>query len=269
MVDGKGKVVVITGAANGLGKALAIEYYHQGYHLALIDIDKEGLEKLHEELALNSHVSIHIADVADEQQVLLIKEAILQYHERVDMLINNAGISISAKFEQMNLSDFHRLWDVNFRGTVNCCKHFLHELRQQPQAQIVNIVSMFAFMGFPGKTAYGASKAAIAGFSEALRTELMKTNVKVSLVIPPPLHTNIVKNGVHIDDEKREKEITFLEKNGMPLDIAAKKIVQQVNKGKSYVTIDFKTKAAILVSKLFPSLMQYFVNKSSKDLGLK
>jgi short-subunit dehydrogenase len=269
MVDGRGKVVVITGAANGLGKALAIEYYNQGYHLALIDIDKEGLQQLHEELGLNSHVSIHLADVADEQQIQLAKEAILQYHERVDLLINNAGISISVKFEQMNLTDFRRLWDVNFWGTVNCSKHFLPELRQQPQAQIVNIISMFAFMGFPGKTAYGASKAAIVGFSEALRTELMKTNIKVSLVIPPPLHTNIVMNGVHIDDDKRAKEDMFLQKNGMPLDVAAQKIVQQVKKGKRCITIDLKTRLAVWMSKIFPSMMQYFVNKSSKDLGLK
>jgi short-subunit dehydrogenase len=172
------------------------------------------------------------------------------------------------KFDQMNLSDFRRLWDVNFWGTVNCCKHFLPELRQQPKAQIVNIISIFAFMGFPGKTAYGASKNAIVGFSEALRTELMKTNVRVSLVVPPPLHTNIVKNGVHTDEDKRAKENAFLQKNGMPLDVAAKKIVQQVGKNMRIVTIDLKTRLAVLASKLFPSLMQYLINKGSRDLDI-
>lgn len=226
------------------------------------------MEKLHQELDLNSHVSIHVADVADEQQVQIAKEQILQYHERVDMLINNAGISISMSFEQMDLNDFRRLWDVNFWGMVNFTKHFLPELKQQPQAMIVNVISMFAFMGFPGKTAYGASKRAIDGFSAALRTELRNTGVKLTLVIPPPLYTDIVKNGVHIDEEKRAKEIAFLKNNGMPLDKAAKKIVQQLRRNKPYVIIGWKTKAAVWGSKLFPSLIQYFTIKSSRDLGI-
>lgn len=263
MVDGKGKVVVITGAANGLGKALALELYNNGCHLALIDIDKQGLEKLHTELNLNSHVSIHVVDVSDEQQVALAKEQILQYHQRVDMLINNAGISVSMQFEQMKLDDFRRLWDVNFWGTVNCCKHFLPELRLQPQTGIVNIISIFAFIGFPGKTAYGASKAAITGFSEALRTELMRTNVRLSLVIPPPLFTDIVKSGVHTSEEKRAKEIAFLQKNGMPLDKAAKKIVAQITQGKPRIIIDLKTRLAYISCRLFPSLVRFFTSRRS------
>jgi short-subunit dehydrogenase len=263
MFNLKDKVVVITGAANGLGKVLALELYNNGSHLALIDIDKLGLEKLHVELNLNSHVSIHVADVSDEQQVAIAKEQILQYHQKVDMLINNAGISVSMQFEQMNLDDFRKLWDVNFWGTVNCCKHFLPVLRQQPQGAIVNVISIFAFMGFPGKTAYGASKAAITGFSEALRTELMKTNVRLSLVIPPPLHTDIVKRGIHTSEEKRAKEIAFLQKNGMPLDRAAKKIAAQITQGKPRIIIDFKTRLAYIASRLFPSLVRFFTSRRS------
>src|SRR5882757_5972442 len=113
------KVAVITGAANGLGKALAAELSKQGCHLALLDIDGKGLEELKETM-YNHHqkISIHTVDISREQQIIVARAEILQEHKRVDILVNNAGVSISQPFDQLSLADFQWLFDTNFWGTV-------------------------------------------------------------------------------------------------------------------------------------------------------
>ena len=144
------KVAVVTGSAGGLGQALARELHRRGCHLALLDIDYQGLVALKDALETGERrITIHPTDVAREQDVLSARADILALHGRVDILINNAGISISRAFGRMSLPDYKRLFDVNFWGTVYCTRHFLPELQQQPDGHLVNIVSDFALMGFP------------------------------------------------------------------------------------------------------------------------
>ncbi len=122
----KNKVAIITGSANGLGKALAKEFFKQGCHLALIDIDVKGLESLKAELKNTiQKISIHVADISQEQQVIAARQEIIDTHQKVDIVINNAGISISQPFQQVDLEEYKHLIDVNFWGTVYCSKYFL------------------------------------------------------------------------------------------------------------------------------------------------
>jgi short-subunit dehydrogenase len=263
MTDLKDKVVVVTGAAKGLGKALAAEFCRYGCHLALIDIDLIRLERTKSELQTPGQtITIHQADVSVEENIINARLDILNIHKHVDILVNNAGISISQNFEQIDLADYRQLFDVNFWGTVYPSKHFLPDLKKQEDTRLVNIISDFAFMGFPGKTAYGSSKSAVLGFTNALKTELADTNVKVCFVVPPPLDTELIKNGKHIDDKKRENEARFLEKNGLPLDKTANRIVKQIRKGKYRIIIGRMMFWVDIAARLFPTLLHRLIGKN-------
>lgn len=265
--DLKNKVVIITGSAGGLGKALAAEFYKQGCHLALLDTDTAGLEKTKLEIDRGTQkITLHICDVSDEQNIISVREDILLNHTTIDILVNNAGISISQSFEKMDLEDYKNIMNVNFWGTVYCTHCFLPDLKKQKESHLVNIISDFAFMGFPGKTAYGSSKSAIMGFTGSLKTELYESGVKVSLVVPPPLDTGLVKNNKHIDSEKRELEAKFLEKRGLPLDKTARKIVRRIRKGKYRIIIGAMMQCIDIIARFFPTLLNRILAKNKKRI---
>lgn len=259
----KNKVVVITGAANGLGKALAVEFQRRGCHLALLDRDVQGLERVRDELAANGPtVTVHPVDVSSEQDIRAARLDILRMHGGIHVLVNNAGISISQNFEQMDLTDYRALFNVNFWGTIYCAKHFLPDLKRQNQSRLVNVISDFAFMGFPGKTAYGASKSAVLGFTNALKTELSGTTVRVCYVVPPPLDTGLVKNGKHTDEAKRAREARFLEKHGLPLEKTARAIATQIGRGKFRIIIGTMMFWIDLAARGFPTLLHDLIGKN-------
>jgi len=267
MTEFKDKSVVVTGAANGLGKALAIEFLNQGCHLALIDIDFAGLQNLLVILNRKEQlVTIHQADISNEESIIKTRLEILNTHKQIDILVNNAGISINQYFEHIDLVDYKMLFDTNFWGTVYCTKHFLPDLKSQNDSRVVNIISDFALMGFPGKTAYGSSKSAVWGFTNALKTELADTSVKVCMVIPPPLDTGLVRDGKHIDDKKKQTEARFVQKHSRPLDTTAKKIVQQIRKGKFRIVIGAMMFGIDLISRLFPTLLHTVIGKYKKRI---
>lgn len=259
------KVAVVTGSAGGLGQTLARELHRRGCHLALLDIDYQGLVALKDDLETGERrITIHSTDIAREQDVLSARADILAQHGHVDILINNAGISISQTFDRMALPDFERLFDVNFRGTVYCTKHFLPDLQHQSGSHLVNIVSDFALMGFPGKTAYASSKAAVTGFTNVLKTELAGTGVRVSLVIPPPLDTGLVAASLHESDDKRNKEAAFLKKHGMATDKAARIIVRRFSKGEYRIVVGALMYWIDAMSRLFPTAVHWLIGKGKK-----
>lgn len=267
MTDLKDKVAVITGSANGLGRALATEFYRQGCHLALIDINLSGLEKLKSDLQNgNQIITIYQTDISNEKEIITTRQEIINQHQHIDILVNNAGISISQTFDQIDLADYKRLIDINFWGTVYCSKHFLKDLKQQENSRLVNIISDFALMGFPGKTTYSSSKSAVMGFTNSLKTELADTTVKVCLVIPPPLDTGLVVNSKHIDDSKKQNETNFLKKNGMSLDKAAKHIISKIKPGKYRIVVGTRMFWIDIASRLFPTTIHNFIGKNKKRL---
>ena len=261
------KVIVITGAANGLGKALAIEYARLSAHLALIDIDTIGLNLLLQQLYHPTHrITIHTTNIANEQEIIATHQEIIKHHGYVDILINNAGVSISQVFEHLQIKDIHHLIDINFYGVLLCTKYFLPDLQKRKTAHIVNICSSFASLGFPGKTIYSASKNAIVGLTNALMTELFGSNVFISLVIPPPLETGLVSNGKHINENKKSLEILFVKRYSMPLDIAAKDIVTQVSKKKFRIVIGWRTKIVDCIVRIFPTLSHQILGRFKRFL---
>jgi short-subunit dehydrogenase len=192
-------VAVVTGAASGIGHALAVRLAQEGASLAIADIRvaelNEAARRLKSMGGSSSKVTAHIVDVSDKERVGEFAREVVEEHERVHLLINNAGVGLFGTAEQLSIEDIEWLMGVNFWGVVYGVKHFLPILRRQPEGHIVNVSSVFGIVGPAGHSAYAASKFAVRGFTEALRHELAGSSVKVSVVHPGGVKTNIANNG--------------------------------------------------------------------------
>jgi len=190
------KVFVVTGGGNGIGRELVLALLSKGARVAAVDISEKGLLET-VELA-GSHkdrLSTHVVNIADRAAVDALPDAVLAVHKTVDGLINCAGIIQKfVKFKDLPMSEVDRMINVNFYGTVNMTKAFLPHLMNRPEAHIVNVSSMGGFLPVPGQALYGASKAAVKLFTEALYAEMMGTNVHVTIVFPGAIQTNIAAN---------------------------------------------------------------------------
>ncbi|MCX2978867.1 SDR family NAD(P)-dependent oxidoreductase [Candidatus Marimicrobium litorale] len=254
------KVVVITGAASGIGQALARAIAARGAVLALVDIDESGLQAISEELSkTGSTVSSHRADVSDRASMEQLPSAIVTAHGSIDVLINNAGVSVGAMFDDHSIEDAEWLLDINLKGLIYGCKFFLPYLKQSPEAHIVNLSSMFGFFSMPGQAMYSASKAGVRGFSEALWTELASTTVRVTTVHPGTIRSNVIRTSRMLDADAQAKASELQEKYGMPTDKAAEKIVRAVERKKLRVIVGADAHIAEFLKRIFPVSFQRFI----------
>src|ERR1700722_17895502 len=166
--------VAVTGAASGIGRALAIELAARGADLALADRDEAGLQSAAAEIAKGStrKVSLHRVDIGDSEAVTAFARVAVAAHPALNIVINNAGVALLGQFHEIDQAQMEWLFNINFWGAVNATRAFLPHLSGQKAAHIVNVSSIFGIMAPPGQTAYSAAKFAIRGFSEALRHEL-------------------------------------------------------------------------------------------------
>jgi len=254
-----GGVAVITGAASGIGAALAARLARRGMHLALVDLNAAGLEATATPArAAGVRVSTHVLDVADHAAVAALPAAVLAQHPRVSVLVNNAGVALGGLFEQVDADDFDWLMAINFGATVRLTRAFLPALAREPAAQLVNVSSIFGIIAPPAQTAYSASKFAVRGFSESLRHELEMNGspVGVTIVHPGGVRTAISENarlakGLDAADVARERanwrSLLALD----PAD-AAEQIAVAVERRAPRVLVGKDAKAAALVQRLFP-----------------
>jgi NAD(P)-dependent dehydrogenase (short-subunit alcohol dehydrogenase family) len=187
------RVVVVTGAASGIGRALACELAAAGATLALADVDAEGLRET-AALAGVDRCFTAVVDVADRAAVERFARDVVARFGAVHVVINNAGVTVSETVERLGYDDFAWLMGINFWGVVHGTKAFLPALRQADEAAIVNVSSVFGLIAFPTQGAYNASKFAVRGFTEALRQELAGTRIAVHCVHPGGIRTNILRN---------------------------------------------------------------------------
>ncbi|WP_020663346.1 SDR family NAD(P)-dependent oxidoreductase [Amycolatopsis benzoatilytica] len=197
MKDFSGKVAVITGAGSGIGRALALELALHGARLELSDVDSEGLDgTVRQARERGALVRGHALDVADRAAVLAHAEDVAGEHGRVNLVVNNAGVALGATVEEMTFEDFDWLLGINLGGVVNGTKAFLPHLIASGDGHLVNISSVFGFVGVPTQSAYNAAKFAVRGFTESLREEMLAAGhpVGVSCVHPGGIKTNIARN---------------------------------------------------------------------------
>ena len=182
-----GSAAAVTGAASGIGRALAQELAKRGCDLALADRDESGLATIAAELAKSGRkVTTHRVDVGEAAQIEAFAEAAIAAHPTLNIVINNAGVALLGQFNEIDQAQFEWLMNINFWGVVHGTRAFLPQLSSRPAAHIVNISSIFGIIAPPGQTAYCASKFAVRGFSEALRHELKQVVSPVKVMLRRP-----------------------------------------------------------------------------------
>jgi short-subunit dehydrogenase len=220
-----GSAAAVTGAASGIGRALALELAARGADLALADRDEAGLQTVAAEIA-KAHpdaakrtdertdkrkVTTHPVDVSEPGQIADFAQAAAAAHPSLNIVINNAGVALLGQFAEIDQAQMEWLFNINFWGVVHSTRAFLPHLSRQREAHVVNLSSIFGIIAPPGQTAYCAAKFAVRGFSESLRHELAATNspVRLSVVHPGGVATNIARNsrtGVGVTDNARRAQ---------------------------------------------------------------
>ena len=253
----QGRTAVVTGAAGGIGRAIAASLARRGCHLALADIDEAALQSTAAELAAaRVQISRHHLDVSDRAAVAAFPQRVMAQHSGVDLLINNAGAALLGTFEQVSDADFEWLFAVNFWAVVRMTRAFLPLLQKSDDARIVNMSSLFGLIAPPGQTAYAASKFAVRGFSESLRHELGSTRIGVTVVHPGGVATAIAKSarlpqGIPEDEAARRLK-SFESFLRLPPEAAGEIIVRGIENRKARILVGADAKALALVERLMP-----------------
>ena len=252
MQIGSGTVVIVTGGARGLGRALVEASLARGAAVAAWDRDSEGLQQL-AAAHPGGRLSTHVVDLGDPESVPPAAALTLQQHGTVDLLINNAAVTLAAPVEHMTLGDLQRVMDVNFWGAVRCTMSFLATLRARPAAGVINVLSQFALWGFPTKAAYCAAKFALRGFTESLQAECARTTLQVTAVYPGAIATDFVRDSSTWNSESRAAEAAFLARHGRPPQEVAAKILDAVEGGRRRVRIGLDAVGIDLLLRVAPA----------------
>jgi NAD(P)-dependent dehydrogenase (short-subunit alcohol dehydrogenase family) len=257
MRDIKGAVAVVTGAASGIGRALAVDLAKLGAQLALADVNSAGLEETRALLG-DATARIYTVDVSKASAVEDFAQAVQRDFGRASLLVNNAGVALMGAFTEVSLEDMEWLININFWGVVRGCKFFLPLLQCETDAHIVNVSSIFGLIGPPGQTAYAASKFAIRGFSESLREELRATSaVKVTSVHPAGIATPIAHSaraGRGVTSAARQEAEEYFQKVALitPKE-ASRVIIKGVLANKNRVLIGAEAYRIDRMQRLFPA----------------
>ena len=264
-----GKTVVVTGGGNGIGRQLTLELVQRGARVAAIDISEAGLAETRRLVGDNaSRISTHVVNITDREAVEALPEAIIAAHGQVDGLINCAGIiQPFVKVNELDYSAIERVMNVNFWGLTYMTKTFLPLLLERPSAHIVNVSSMGGFLPVPGQSIYGASKAAVKLLTEALHSELMETNVSVTVVFPGAIATDISKNSGLDAPTASEAADSDAPKFPMtqPTD-AARIILDAMEKDAYRVCVGKDSKMMDRLSRLMPERAAALIYKQMKSL---
>jgi short-subunit dehydrogenase len=256
-----GSAAAVTGAASGIGRALALELAARGCDLALADRDEAGLLEVAAEIgkAGARKVTTHRVDVADVKQIQDFADAATSAHPKLNIVINNAGVALLGNFNEVEQAQMDWLFNINFWGVVHATRAFLPHLAQQPAAHIVNLSSIFGIIAPPGQTAYSAAKFAVRGFSESLRHELKTANspVRLSVVHPGGVATNIVRNsrsGTGVtDNARRVDSIERFETMAITQPAAAaQRIITGIEKNEPRILIGGDARFMDLLQRLLP-----------------
>jgi short-subunit dehydrogenase len=254
-----GGTAVVTGAASGIGAALAGLLAVRGSNLVLVDRDKErldgvadGVRRQHPQLAVDTYV----VDLSDAAATDAAAEALAAAHPGTTLLVNNAGVALGGRFDQVTLEEFDWVMAVNFRSVVRLTHAFLPALKARPGSHLVNVSSVFGIFAPAGQAAYSASKFAVRGFSESVRHELAENGVGVTVVHPGGIRTRIAEtartgSGVSVEEYEQGRK-QFAKLLRMPPEDAAAQIVAAIEKRRPRLLIGWSAKIPDVLVRLMP-----------------
>ena len=258
----RGAAAAVTGAASGIGRALALELAARGCDLALADRDEAGLQAVTAEIGKThaTKVSGHRVDVSEPSQIEAFAQAAVAAHPGLNILVNNAGVALMGQFDEIDQSQMEWLININFWGVVRATRAFLPHLARQREAHIVNLSSIFGIIAPPGQTAYAAAKFAVRGFSESLRHELQMSAspVRLSVVHPGGVATDIARNsrtGTGVtDNARRAQSIERFEAVAKTTPAAAAlRIIQGIENNQPRILIGNDARFADLLQRFRPA----------------
>ena len=262
------KVIVVTGGGNGIGRDLVLNLLSKGARVAAVDINQAVLQET-VELAGNKkdNLSTHVVNITNKDAVATLPEQIITRHGAVDGLINNAGIiQPFVRVNDLDYAAIEKVMNVNFYGTLYMTKAFLPHLLKRPEAHIINVSSMGGFLPVPGQSIYGAAKAAVKLLTEGLHSELLNTNVRVAVVFPGAIGTNIAANsgvalGPRPDNGNRQRSIKPLAPSQ-----AAQMIIEGVEQNRYRILVGSDSAFMDLIYRLSPERAAKFIFKRMQSL---
>ncbi|MBL6449747.1 SDR family oxidoreductase [Fulvivirga sp. 29W222] len=252
------KVVIITGGSSGIGKALAEVFGKNGSKVMITGRKQEPLDKAVKELQ-NKGIEVigFQSDVSREEDNKKMAEEAIRHYGHIDILINNAGISMRALFEEVDLDVVKQVMDINFYGVLYATKYCLPSI-QENKGSVIGISSIAGFRGLPGRTGYSASKFALQGFLEVLRTEMLKKGVHVLTACPGFTASNIRKSSLTADGSL-QGESPRKEEKMMTAEVCAEHIYKATQKRKKYLVLTGQGKMTVFLNKWFPGMMDKVV----------
>ncbi len=256
------KNIWITGASSGIGKALAIEISKYKPTLILSSRNNNELLKTKNICEKNgAKCFIQLLDLSKPHEIKQIADTIINKFDKIDILINNGGISQRSLAEETNINIDRNIMEINFFGNISLTKAVLPNMIKNKSGQILTVSSIVGKFGFPLRSAYSASKHALHGFYESLRAEVEKKhNIKVKIIIPGRIKTNISYNSIQKDGTKYNKMDEGQEK-GMTAEKCAKKIIKAIKKNKKEILIGKKELIMVYIRIFFPRIFYNIVNK--------
>ena len=247
----KDKVVVVTGGTDGIGKALVDALIAMGAKVATCGRNHDKLYRLQSEHP-SAYLHTMVADVSSENDCRRFMETSIKAFGGIDILINNAGVSMRALLKEANTDVIHKVMDINFYGTVNCTKYALDSIIAR-KGTIVGVSSIAGYRGLPGRSGYSASKFAVQGWLEAIKTELMADGVHVMWVCPGFTTSNI-RNAELNKDGTSHGETPMDESKMMTAEDCARHILRAIEKKKRTLVLTFTGKRTVFMQKFFPKL---------------
>jgi len=260
------KIIVVTGGGSGMGRELVLELLRRGAKVAALDISEKGLTETAQKAGNPDRLSTHRVDITDRAAIEALAKAVVERFGAVDGIINCAGIiQPFVRVKDLDYAAIDRVFNVNWLGTLYMTKTFLPLLIARPESHIVNISSMGGFIPVPGQSVYGASKAAVKLFTEGLHSEMRGTNVRVTVVFPGAIGTNIAANsGVSIGGHSPTPEEA--KNQTLPADQAARIILDGMERDKFRVTVGRDAWFLDVIYRLNPARAAGFIANQMKNL---
>ena len=258
MNQSKNTVIVITGASSGIGKALVVEALKSSANVVLAARNQKAMQEVVKGIDQNRFLIVE-TDVSAEADCKNLIDLATGRFGKIDVLINNAGISMRALFQDVDVKVIGRLMQVNFWGSVYCTKYALPWLLKT-KGSVVGVSSIAGYKGLPARSGYSASKFALQGFLETLRVENLKTGLHVLIACPGFTASNIRKTAL-AEDGSMQGESPRAEEKMMTSEAVAKEIMRAVKKRKRTLILTRQGKLTVLLNKLFPALTDKLVYK--------
>lgn len=261
MKDLENKLVLVTGAGRGIGRATAIAFAEQGARLVCVDLDPSGAEATAATIRrLGRHASVYAVDVADFDAMRALADQVGETEGVVDVLVNNAGIGSAGRFLDTSLETWRKVLDVNLMGVIHGCKVFLPAMVARGRGgHVVNLSSLAGYFAPADMSVYATSKFAVLGFSESLRADMSRENIGVTAICPGIIHTGIIGSTILEGDpaerETRARIESFYAKRGFGPERVAEAIVDAVHRNDAVRPVSPESWAMYFAKRMAPSVV--------------